>query len=170
MALPGAPPRWNLASMTAIGIMNKNTMAARTPWPKMSEWYCGIVENRLPMPLYRIVSKGKPMRFGSKKSFLVKSHVPSPTTKLSDEYETAPGADSASVGAMAAVAKCCYYHQVGRYSIVSAQWWWSWTFGGPSQTKRTSGGRARRCDGKNTKSATINSATLGRTAGAISCL
>lgn len=55
-------------------------------------------------PLYCMVSKGKPMRFGSKKSFLVKSHVPSPTTKLSDEYDTAPGADSASVGAMAAVA------------------------------------------------------------------
>ena len=34
--------------------------------------------------------------------FLVKSQVPSPTTRVSEEYEAAPGADSAAVGAMVA--------------------------------------------------------------------
>lgn len=35
--------------------------------------------------------------------FLVKSQVPSPTVKVSDEYELEPGGERASAGAMAAV-------------------------------------------------------------------
>lgn len=54
------------------------------------------------------MSNGKPTRFGKRKSFFVKSHVPSPTTRLSDEYDTDPGADSASVGAMTASMPCSW--------------------------------------------------------------
>lgn len=32
--------------------------------------------------------------------FLVKSHVPSPTTRVSEEYELDPGGDKVSAGAM----------------------------------------------------------------------
>lgn len=35
--------------------------------------------------------------------FLVKSHVPSPTVRVSDEYELDPGGERLSAGAMAAV-------------------------------------------------------------------
>jgi hypothetical protein len=35
--------------------------------------------------------------------FFVKSHVPSPTVKVLDEYELEPGGERASAGAMAAV-------------------------------------------------------------------
>ncbi len=34
------------------------------------------------LPLYCIVSKLRPTRFGSRKVFLVKSHVPSPTVMV----------------------------------------------------------------------------------------
>lgn len=52
------------------------------------------------LPLYRIVSKLTPTKFGSRKVFLVKSHVPSPTTIVSEEYELDPGGDKVSAGAM----------------------------------------------------------------------
>lgn len=37
------------------------------------------------VPLYRIVSKFKPTRFGSRKSFRWESHVPSPTYIVLEE-------------------------------------------------------------------------------------
>lgn len=47
--------------------------------------YFGITINMKDrLPLYRIVSKFKPIRFGKRKVFLVKSQVPSPTTKVSE--------------------------------------------------------------------------------------
>lgn len=39
--------------------------------------------------------------------FLVKSHVPSPTTMVSEEYELDPGGDSVSAGAMMAMGASC---------------------------------------------------------------
>ena len=40
--------------------------------------------------------------------FFVKSHVPSPTVKVLDEYELEPGGDRASAGAMAAMGDVIY--------------------------------------------------------------
>ena len=37
------------------------------------------------IPLYRIVAKFNPTRFGSRKVFLVESHVPSPTVIVFEE-------------------------------------------------------------------------------------
>jgi len=55
-------------------------------------------------PLYRIISKLNPTRFGSRNVFLVKSHVPSPTTMVFESYVATPGGDmsSSGVGAMMA--------------------------------------------------------------------
>lgn len=50
--------------------------------------------------MYCIVSKFNPTRLGSRNVFLVKSHVPSPTTMVLDEYEADPGGESESAGAM----------------------------------------------------------------------
>lgn len=47
-----------------------------------------------------MVSKFSPTRLGSRKLFRVKSHVPSPTTMVSDEYDADPGGDRVSAGAM----------------------------------------------------------------------
>jgi len=42
-------------------------------------------------------------RFGIKNEFLPKSHVPSPTVMVSDEYDAAPGSErSSGTGAMVA--------------------------------------------------------------------
>ena len=53
-----------------------------------------------------MVSKFGPARFGSRNVFLVKSHVPSPTVMVSDEYSADPGADSPSADAMLATSPC----------------------------------------------------------------
>jgi len=58
--------------------------------------------------LYCIVSKFSPTRFGRRNVFFVKSHVPSPTVKVLDEYELEPGGDRASAGAMAAMGDVIY--------------------------------------------------------------
>ena len=92
-------------------------------WARTMSWYSGRVENRLlipgqalseiitfytprdmpSLPLYRMVSKLRPCKFGSRNVFFEKSHVPSPTTILSELYLTAPGADiSSGAGAMTA--------------------------------------------------------------------
>jgi hypothetical protein len=47
-----------------------------------------------------MVSKFNPTRFGRRKVSLVKSHVPSPTCRVSDEYEADPGGERVSAGAM----------------------------------------------------------------------
>jgi hypothetical protein len=52
--------------------------------------------------LYRIVSKFNPIRFGNRKLFRVKSHVPSPTCIVLEEYDADPGGDRVSAGAMMA--------------------------------------------------------------------
>ena len=56
------------------------------------------------LPLYRMVSKFSPTRFGSKNVFRCESQVPSPTYMLLDEYELLPGCDSCAAGAMAGCA------------------------------------------------------------------
>src|SRR4051812_4128343 len=45
------------------------------------------------IPLYRIVSKLRPWRLGSRNEFFSKSQVPSPTVKVLDEYELDPGGE-----------------------------------------------------------------------------
>jgi hypothetical protein len=51
-----------------------------------------------------MVAKFSPIRFGSRKSFLVESHVPSPTLMVSELYELLPGGESVSGdGAMTAM-------------------------------------------------------------------
>ena len=40
--------------------------------------------------------------------FFVKSHVPSPTVRVLDEYELEPGGDKASAGAIAAMGDLIY--------------------------------------------------------------
>ncbi len=52
------------------------------------------------IPLYLIVSKFNPTRFGSRKSFRVASHVPSPTFMVLDEYVLLPAGERLSWGAM----------------------------------------------------------------------
>lgn len=90
-------------------------MAAMTPWPLIRLWYCDKLENRLPMPakfsqqhynrnqndgavpLYCMVAKFRPTRFGNKKSFLSESQVPSPTYMVLEEYVLLPAGLSESV-------------------------------------------------------------------------
>lgn len=48
-----------------------------------------------------MVSNPNPTRFGSRKVSFVKSHVPSPTCSVSDEYDADPGGERESAGAMA---------------------------------------------------------------------
>jgi hypothetical protein len=52
-------------------------------------------------PLYLIVAKFRPTRFGRRKSSLELSHVPSPTCKVLDEYELLPGGASCGAGDIA---------------------------------------------------------------------
>ena len=47
-----------------------------------------------------MVSKFSPTRLGRRKDSFVKSHVPSPTCRVSDEYEADPGGERVSAGAM----------------------------------------------------------------------
>lgn len=49
-------------------------------------------------PLYRIVAKLSPTRFGSKKVFLSVSHVPSPTYNVFEEYVLLPAGGSCGEG------------------------------------------------------------------------
>lgn len=52
------------------------------------------VQSHVPdIPLYRIVSKLRPWRLGSRNEFFSKSQVPSPTVKVLDEYELDPGGE-----------------------------------------------------------------------------
>ncbi len=52
-----------------------------------------------------MVSKLRPTKLGSRNVFLEKSHVPSPTVIVLDEYELDPGGDKVSAGAMTAMAR-----------------------------------------------------------------
>ena len=54
------------------------------------------------IPLYCMVSKFTPIKLGRRNVFLVKSQVPSPTVRVSDEYELDPAGDKLSAGAMMA--------------------------------------------------------------------
>jgi hypothetical protein len=47
-----------------------------------------------------MVSKFSPTKLGRRKVSLVKSHVPSPTCRVSEEYEADPGGERVSAGAM----------------------------------------------------------------------
>ena len=49
-----------------------------------------------------MVSKLSPTRLGRRNVFLTKSHVPSPTVIVSDEYVARPGGDKPSAGAIVA--------------------------------------------------------------------
>jgi len=51
-------------------------------------------------PLYLIVSKFKPTRFGSRKSLRLASHVPSPTYMVFELYVLLPGGERLSCGAI----------------------------------------------------------------------
>jgi hypothetical protein len=57
-----------------------------------------MLKQRYFIPLYLIVSKFSPTRFGSKKSFLPLSQVPSPTFRVFEEYVLLPGAASCGEG------------------------------------------------------------------------
>ena len=52
-------------------------------------------------PLYLIVAKFRPTRFGNRKSSLELSHVPSPTCNVFDEYVLLPGGASCGAGDIA---------------------------------------------------------------------
>jgi hypothetical protein len=52
----------------------------------------------LSSPLYLIVAKFSPTRFGKIKSSLELSHVPSPTCRVFEEYEVLPGGASCGAG------------------------------------------------------------------------
>lgn len=56
------------------------------------QWVDGPKEWKA-IPLYRIVSKLRPWRLGSRNEFFSKSQVPSPTVKVLDEYELDPGGE-----------------------------------------------------------------------------
>jgi hypothetical protein len=58
-------------------------------------------------PLYLIVSKFKPTRFGSRKSLRVASHVPSPTYMVFELYVLLPGGERLSWGAIVAAKELC---------------------------------------------------------------
>ena len=58
-------------------------------------------------PLYLIVSKFKPTRFGSRKSLRVASHVPSPTYMVFEVYVLLPGGERLSWGAIVAAKELC---------------------------------------------------------------
>jgi hypothetical protein len=79
----------------AAGIMKMKTIAASTPCPMIRTWYCGKSRKRFPMPLYCIVAKLRPWRFGKRKEFRSVSQVPSPTNMVSLEYDAVPGGENA---------------------------------------------------------------------------
>jgi hypothetical protein len=108
--------------------MKRKVMVATMPWPLIIWWYCGREANLLPIPiyftiisfnllypvyrsdimgregnkpLYLIVSKFNPTRFGSKKSLRLASHVPSPTYMVFELYVLLPGGERLSCGAIA---------------------------------------------------------------------
>jgi hypothetical protein len=56
------------------------------------------------VPLYLIVAKFNPTRFGRRKVFFSVSHVPSPTNKVLEEYELLPGGANCGEGDMTAAA------------------------------------------------------------------
>lgn len=51
---------------------------------------------RADLPLYCIVAKFSPCKFGNKKVFLSAIHVPSPTSMVLESYVELPGADASS--------------------------------------------------------------------------
>jgi hypothetical protein len=58
------------------------------------------------LPLYLIVAKFKPTRFGRRKVFFPVSHVPSPTCNVLEEYELLPGGASCGEGDMMIIDHC----------------------------------------------------------------
>jgi hypothetical protein len=59
------------------------------------------------LPLYLIVAKFNPTKFGRRKVFFSVSHVPSPTCSVFEEYELLPGGASCGDGDMAVLDAQC---------------------------------------------------------------